>query len=318
MDKDIHDTYKRRDLLRRHQAREDKMLFQAKCLCLSFKSLTPGSIADKQEFYFRALLNEAGGNGKEVVMAFELEEARNLADDEIIGQEAKTGAEGEVIGGGEERFEGKAAQDRGVLGASPDASGEVLARHGFGDHNKVRGDAGSVALGRTENEIREKALKRAEGRAVHRVNNDGDTGTGSGEAAEDSSFAAVGMDNIWAIVAKDGLEVAQGEPVIQWMDGTDKMRFEAQETGQRVKERFEGTFRPARGARNETDLETLLLPEAKDGGNGIFLSAADDQPGDDMGDPHCGGQNEPGLRSRRREMIVLASTELVAVLARAS
>jgi hypothetical protein len=137
MDQDIHDPHQRWDFLRGHQASKDEMFFQAQSFGLGFESRTPGSITDEQKFHFRALLNEGAGNSKEVVVAFQLKESRNLADDEIIWLEPKTGAKGEVIGGGEKGFKCKAAQDPGVLAGVSDASGEVLAPHGIGDYDKV-------------------------------------------------------------------------------------------------------------------------------------------------------------------------------------
>ena len=49
-----------------------------------FKSLAPCAIADKQKFDLWILPDEFRRDGKQIVMAFELEQPRNFADDEIV------------------------------------------------------------------------------------------------------------------------------------------------------------------------------------------------------------------------------------------
>ena len=47
---------------------------------------------------------------------------------------------------------------------------------------------------------------------------------------------------------------------------------------------FQRTFRAGGRAGNQTDFDAVFLAQAEDGGDGVFLRAADDEPGDDVGD----------------------------------
>ena len=51
-------------------------------------------------------------------------------------------------------------------------------------------------------------------------------------------------------------------------------------------------------------LDAGTLIEAQDGGDGVFLGAANDQPGDDVGDPHSARPQRPSnLRSCRVTLV---------------
>ena len=62
----------------------------------------------------------------------------------------------------------------------------------------MRSNFRGIALGKPENRIRKKALKRAERRAVDGVDNQRDAGPGGGDAAENAGFAAVSVNNVGA------------------------------------------------------------------------------------------------------------------------
>ena len=50
--------------------------------------------------------------------------------------------------------------------------------------------------------------------------------------------------------------------------------------------RFERAFGTGRRAGEQMDFDAGFLAQAEHGGDGVFLSAADDQPGDDVRDAH--------------------------------
>jgi hypothetical protein len=64
---------------------------------------------------------------------------------------------------------------------------------------------------------------------MHRVHDDGDARTRSSEAPQDSSFAAVGMDDIRATVAKEGFETSQSQVILQRMDRANQVRLRSQQ-----------------------------------------------------------------------------------------
>jgi len=111
---------------------------------------------------------------------------------------------------------------------------------------------------------------------VNRMHNDRDTGARGRHAPKDSGFAAVGVDNIGALSAKNRFEAAPRQVVIQRVDRSDERRFEPQHARRREKERLQRAFRPQGGARNQIDLEARFFAQTKNRRNGIFLRAADD------------------------------------------
>ena len=91
-----------------------------------FKSPAPFAVADEQELDFRILADEFRRDGEQIVVALELEQPRDFADDEIAGGNSQLSAELQVIFRREKWFERKAAEDFGVLFRRADAGGEVL------------------------------------------------------------------------------------------------------------------------------------------------------------------------------------------------
>jgi hypothetical protein len=120
------------------------------------------------------------------------------------------------------------------------------------------------------------------------MHNDGNSRASSGDTPEDSRLAAVGVDNFGATLTKQSFKAMQCEIILERMDRADKARFEAQEARNRADLRFEGPLRAEGWTRNEPHLHPGLLPQAKHRGNCVFLGAANDQPGNDMSNPHCG------------------------------
>jgi hypothetical protein len=163
-----------------------------------------------------------------------------------------------------------------------DAGGEVLAGHGLGDDHEVMGAAGGEAFGGEEGGIGQGALEGAEGGAVDGMEDAGDAGGASGEAAEDAGLTAMSMDEVGLASAEMAGEGEEGAGILGGVDGADEGRDEGPEVGDLGGEGFEGAFRTFGGAAEEADIELGELADAEDGGERVFLGAADDQSGDDM------------------------------------
>ncbi len=70
------------------------------------------------------------------------------------------------------------------------------------------------------------------------------------------------------------------------MDGTDQFRDASEDAGDAGESGFQGAFGAGGWAGDQTNRDAGFLAQAEDGGDGVFLRAADNQPGDDMGDAH--------------------------------
>jgi hypothetical protein len=70
------------------------------------------------------------------------------------------------------------------------------------------------------------------------------------------------------------------------MHGADELGNEGEEFRGGRKRGLHGTFTASRRAGNEPHLDVALLSKAEYSGDGVFLSATYDQPGDDVSDAH--------------------------------
>ena len=80
------------------------------------------------------------------------------------------------------------------------------------------------------------------------------------------------------------------EQIFQRMNGPDEFGNDGEQF-RRIFEDFgfQRAFRAGGRAGNQIDFDAGFLAQAEDGGDGVFLRAADDQPGDDVGDAHRRG-----------------------------
>ena len=286
MDQDIHDAEVTRYLLRKNQSGEYKMLLQSEGLCPELQALAPGPVSDQQELQARAALEHSGSGRQQVVMAFQFEEAGNFPDDNIVRIDLQTMTQGGIILRLQKRREGKAAEDAAVLFGPSDAGGKILPGHGLGDTDEMSRDAGGETLGAFEEEIGNGALKVAKRGAMNGVNDNGHSGAGGGQPAEDSRLAAVGVDDLGKGGSEDSGQAQQCRTIVEGMDSADQSRHQAQKVRLRAQERGQRTFRAGGWPGDEIDLEIRPAPQAKDRCHRVFLCATDDQPGNDVRDPH--------------------------------
>ena len=118
------------------------------------------------------------------------------------------------------------------------------------------------------------------------VNDDGHAGLGRREPSENASFAAMRMDEVWALRLEKPGELAKGDQVFPWVDRTDEFWNQRQQSGMRIQPRLERAFRAGLRTGHESHFQSGFFAQAKNRGHRVFLGAADDQPGDDMGDAH--------------------------------
>ena len=117
------------------------------------KTPAPFAIADEQEFDFRISAHEFRRDGEQIIVALELEQPRDFADDEIVRRDAEGFAEFQIIFRRKKRFERKAAENFRVLLRPSDAGGEVLRFHRVGDDDEMGRGAGGLFFGGAENKI---------------------------------------------------------------------------------------------------------------------------------------------------------------------
>ena len=144
-----------------------------------------------------------------------------------------------------------------------------------------------------ENKIGERALKISERRAVDVMDDDRHARAFSGESSEYSRLAAVRVDDVGLLRAQDFFQFPQRDEIFQRMHGTDEFGNDCQSRvegrGSRAGEDFsrfvfQRAFGANRRAGNQFHLDIGFLTQAEDGGEGVFLRAADDEPRDDVGD----------------------------------
>ena len=224
MHEQIHDANETGNISGRNEAGEDELFFEIKRAGALNKPFAPRTVTHEQEFQIRKLLKQSRRDGKQVIVALQFEKPGDFADYKIIRRDVPMGAKRRVVDGGQIRGKRKAAEDFGVLRRLANAGGEVLACHGIGHDDEMRGDFASAAFGGAKEAIRQETLKGSERRPVNGVNDDGHAGAMSGKASEETSLAAVGVDNIGMKLAKDTGEMTPGDEVFPGVERADQFR----------------------------------------------------------------------------------------------
>ena len=80
-------------------------------------------------------------------MAFQLEEPRDFANDDVAGSEAETGSQLEIVGRAKKWAKIETAEDFRVLRGRADAGSQILMFHRVSNDNEMGGDLGGVAFG---------------------------------------------------------------------------------------------------------------------------------------------------------------------------
>src|SRR5882724_426891 len=311
----IHDADKFWNFTWRHKAGENEVISQAKFISHFFKSHAPSAIADEQKFDLWILADESGRDGEQIVVALELEEPGDFADDEIIRRDSQLLAQCHVIPRGEKRFQREGAENFCILFRPADSGGEILIFHRFGDDDEMSRRKSRVFFRRAKNEIAQAILKISKRWAVNCMDDNRNAGASGGEASKNSRLAAVRVDDVRFLSAQNFFQFSQREKIFQRMNGTDKFGNNGKQTRNFFDVRLKRTFRAKGRAGNQVHFDAGFLAQAQDGGDGVFLGAADDEPGDDVSDAHA-ARMIYFLSSRNRSATVFASSVLVLALAR--
>ncbi len=102
--------------------------------------------------------------------------------------------------------------------------------------------------------------------------------------AENARLAAVRVDEIRLLFAQDFFQFAERDEIFQRMNRADEFGNNGKQPGNFRRFSFQRTFRAGGRAGNQFHFDAGLLAQAEDGGDGVFLGAADNEPGDDVGD----------------------------------
>lgn len=198
------------------------------------------------------------------------------------GIKAELGTEGGIRRCFEKGFEIEATKDSGKLIRLSDAGISILIDHGIGNGDKVRGATGGDSFGCQEREIGDGTLERTKRRSVNGMNNDGNTRTPRGQAPYKSRLPAVRVDDGRSQRMKSTREIQKGAEVEPGVDGPDESGNEVERELRCIAVRFERSFWTRCGTGKEVNVEVMVVVQAFDGGEGVFLCAADDETGDDV------------------------------------
>ena len=162
---------------------------------------------------FGMRFGQARRDGEQVVVPLQLEEPGNLADDKVARRQAKRRAFCVGVFRIEEWLQVEAAWDARVVVRLADAGGEVLVAHRVGDGDEVVGHPPGETLGTAEQGVGRPTLKRAERRAVDRVDDLRHAGALGCQAPDEAGLPAVRVDDVRPKRRKRALELPVGEPV---------------------------------------------------------------------------------------------------------
>jgi hypothetical protein len=135
-------------------------------------------------------------------------------------------------------------------------------------------------------QVGQRALKIAERRAVDVMDDDGHAGAPGGQPAENARLAAVRVDNIRFLLAQDFFELSKGDEIFQRLNRADEFGNAGEQSGDFGRLHFSEPSGPIGRAGNQLHFDAGFCAQPQDGGQGVFLRAADDEPGDDVGDAH--------------------------------
>ena len=106
---------------------------------LIFNFAAQGTVTHEKQARVGKPGRDLGERGQQIGMAFELEQPRNLADDEMTRFQAELSAERQVVGRVQERFQFEAAENTRVHVRPADSGGEIKPGHRAGGTKKMAG-----------------------------------------------------------------------------------------------------------------------------------------------------------------------------------
>ena len=106
------------------------------------------------------------------------------------------------------------------------------------------------------------------------------------KSAHQTRLAAMRMHNIGASLAEALSKREQRPKIVPWAHGADQMRLLVKETFHSPCLRLQGSFGAGRGTGDQPDLYARDIMQPQDGGEGILLSSADNEAGNNVLNSH--------------------------------
>lgn len=121
---------------------------------------------------------------------------------------------------------------------------------------------------------------------MDRVNHDWNAGALGGQTPENPRFAAVSVDDVRFLFAENFFELFERAMVLNRPHRADQFGHHCHQAGNGGYFSFHRAFGSGGWAGNQPDFDPGISSQSHDGGDGILLRAADDQPRNDVNDPH--------------------------------
>ncbi len=172
----------------------------------------------------RTTANQRGCDRKESIVPLQFEQARELANDNILRPDAEFRSQSRVIIRTEKWFEIEAAENFSVLLLTSNSSSQVLLLHRLGDNDKMGCDLSGESFRQAESSVAHPSLERAKGRPMNSMNDYRHPGTSGSQTSQHAGLAAMGMDDVRAVGAEDGRQPLQGQEVFPGMNGANQFR----------------------------------------------------------------------------------------------
>ena len=271
----------------RHQPSEDERVADAAPLEVGDQPIAEDAVADPDEADLGVGREHVGGDGDDVVVPFELKQSRDRGKGDLVVREPQlaphVGARTRRI---EKRLGIHTTINREKLLRPADAGGECLLGHRVAYADDRVTSPGRPPLERDVEAVFERRFEFSKGHSVDRVHDRRHFLVPRGRPAEDPCLGAMSVHNL-------GLDLTKGRPQppvgLQVDNGPDR----PDELGKyhNLEAKLRGAIeqiplRPFRRSGDQGDIVVIVMVQALDRQKRVLLGAADDQPGDDVNDPH--------------------------------
>ncbi len=219
-------------------------------------------------------------------MALEVKEAGDFADHDILRADSVFRSQVQVVSRLQIGLEIEARKNAAVELRRADPGAEILVAHGICDDDKMMGETPGKAFGVFEKEIGSPALEIPERGSVNGMNDTGNARHPGRKSTHQTGLAAMRMHNIGTSLAEALSEREQRPKIVPWANWPDQMRLQVKETLHCPCLRLQGSFGAGRWTGDQPDLYARDIVQPQDGGEGILLSSADDEAGNNVLNSH--------------------------------
>lgn len=106
------------------------------------------------------------------------------------------------------------------------------------------------------------------------------------QSADQTRLSAMRMHNVGTGLTKTLSKRKERPQIVPGAHGPNQMRLQVKETPHSECLRLQGSFGAGRGTGDQADLYARDFVQTQDGGEGILLSSADNEAGNDVLDSH--------------------------------